>query len=47
MSAEEGYKIISCKEMDFEKAMEWINDDELIEITPDAIRIRKKNLRKP
>ncbi|HIQ24942.1 MAG TPA: translational GTPase TypA [Persephonella sp.] len=47
MSAEEGYKIVPHKEMDFEKAMEWINDDELIEVTPDAIRIRKKNLRKP
>ncbi|RUM49050.1 MAG: translational GTPase TypA [Hydrogenothermus sp.] len=47
MSAEEGYKIVPHKEMDFEKAMEWINEDELIEITPDAIRIRKKNLRKP
>lgn len=47
MSAEEGYKIVPHKEMDFEKAMEWINEDELIEVTPDAIRIRKKNLRKP
>ena len=47
MSAEEGYKIVPHKEMDFEKAMEWINNDELIEVTPDAIRIRKKNLKKP
>ncbi len=27
--------------MDFEKAMEWINETELIEVTPDSIRIRK------
>ncbi len=46
MSADEGVKIIPHREMDFEKAMEWINDDELIEVTPDAIRIRKKKLKK-
>jgi len=28
--------------MNFEQAMEWITQDELIEVTPDAIRIRKK-----
>lgn len=27
-----------------EAALEWINDDELVEVTPDAIRIRKKGL---
>ena len=27
-----------------EEALEWINDDELVEVTPDAIRIRKKGL---
>lgn len=26
-----------------EEALEWINDDELVEVTPDAIRIRKKD----
>ncbi|RMA97037.1 translational GTPase TypA [Hydrogenothermus marinus] len=45
-SADEGIKIIPAKKMDFEKAMEWINNDELIEVTPDAIRIRKKDLKK-
>ncbi len=44
---DENIKIIPHKEMDFEKAMEWIAEDELIEVTPDAIRIRKKNLKKP
>jgi GTP-binding protein len=29
-----------------EKAFEFISDDELVEITPDAIRLRKKELRK-
>lgn len=27
-----------------EEALEWINDDELVEVTPDALRIRKKGL---
>lgn len=27
-----------------EGALEWINDDELVEVTPDAIRLRKKGL---
>ncbi|RMD46389.1 MAG: translational GTPase TypA [Aquificota bacterium] len=44
---DENIKVTPHKEMDFEKAMEWIAEDELIEVTPDAIRIRKKNLRKP
>ncbi|WP_297452886.1 translational GTPase TypA [Persephonella sp.] len=44
---DENIKVVPHKVMDFEKAMEWITDDELIEVTPDAIRIRKKQLRKP
>ncbi len=44
---DENIKVVPHKVMDFEKAMEWIADDELIEVTPDAIRIRKKQLRKP
>ena len=44
---DENIKVTPHKEMDFEKAMEWIAEDELIEVTPDAIRIRKKNLKKP
>ena len=44
---DENIKVIPHREMDFEKAMEWIAEDELIEVTPDSIRIRKKNLRKP
>ena len=44
---DENIKVTPHKEMDFEKATEWIAEDELIEVTPDAIRIRKKNLKKP
>jgi GTP-binding protein len=28
-----------------EQAMEFIDDDELIEVTPSSIRLRKRNLR--
>ncbi len=45
-SADDAIKITPPRKMDFEKAMEWINDDELVEVTPDAIRIRKKILEK-
>jgi GTP-binding protein len=31
--------------MDIESCMEWIQPDELIEITPNHIRLRKKILR--
>jgi GTP-binding protein len=44
---DENIKITPHKVMDFEKAMEWIAEDELIEVTPDAVRIRKKVLKKP
>jgi GTP-binding protein len=27
-----------------ETAMEWIDSDELVEVTPDAVRVRKKIL---
>ncbi len=45
-AADDAIKITPPRKMDFEKAMEWINDDELVEVTPDAIRIRKKILEK-
>jgi GTP-binding protein len=42
--SDKNIKIISAKKMDFERVMEWISEDKLIEVTPDAIRIRKKIL---
>lgn len=33
-------------DMTLEKALEWIKDDELVEVTPKSVRIRKKQLRK-
>lgn len=42
--SDENIKIVPAKNMDFEKALEWIRDDELVEVTPQSIRIRKKVL---
>jgi len=30
--------------MSLERALEWIEDDELLEVTPKSVRIRKKFL---
>lgn len=37
-------RLTPSREMSLERAMEWIEDDELIEVTPKNIRIRKKIL---
>lgn len=41
---DENTVISTPKEMTIESALEWIDQDELVEITPDAIRVRKKVL---
>jgi GTP-binding protein len=42
--ADEAIKLIPPRDLTLEKALEWIEDDELLEITPETIRIRKKEL---
>ncbi|MBD3795791.1 MAG: translational GTPase TypA [Epsilonproteobacteria bacterium] len=42
--ADDAIKLIPPKVITLESAMEWIEDDELVEITPISIRIRKKHL---
>lgn len=42
---DEAMRLTPAKEMTLEEALEWINDDELVEITPDCIRLRKKGLK--
>lgn len=37
-------KLVPPKIMSLEEALEFINDDELVELTPTDIRIRKKYL---
>ena len=42
--ADEAIKIIPAKDLSLELALEWIEDDELVEITPQTIRVRKREL---
>ncbi|RUM56114.1 MAG: translational GTPase TypA [Nautilia sp.] len=42
--SDDAIKLVPPVEMNLEKALEWIEDDELLEITPENIRIRKKVL---
>ena len=41
---DEAMKLVPAKIMSLEEALEFINDDELVELTPDTIRVRKKGL---
>ena len=43
--ADEAIKLVPPRDMSLERALEWIEDDELLEITPQNIRIRKKFLK--
>ena len=31
--------------LSLEQALEWINDDELVEVTPESVRLRKRHLK--
>ena len=42
--SDEALRLVPPKQLSLEQAMEWIADDELVEITPTHIRIRKKEL---
>jgi GTP-binding protein len=42
--ADDAIKLVPPRRMTLEQAMEWIEDDELVEVTPENIRIRKKHL---
>lgn len=48
--ADEAIKLVPPRDLTLERALEWIEEDEILEITPQNIRIRKKilepNLRK-
>jgi len=43
-TADIAVKLQPPRELTIESAIEWINDDELVEVTPDAIRVRKRVL---
>jgi GTP-binding protein len=42
--ADDAIKLVTPRQMTLEQALEFIEDDELIEITPHNIRLRKRYL---
>jgi len=42
--ADEAIKLVPPRDMNLELALEWIENDELVEVTPNTIRIRKRIL---
>jgi len=43
-TADEAIRLVPFRELSLEQALEFINDDELVEITPESIRLRKRVL---
>ena len=39
--SDDAIKLPPCRKFTLEGALEWINDDELVEVTPKSIRMRK------
>ena len=44
-SADEAMRLIPVKDLSLEQALEFIADDELVEVTPQSIRLRKRVLK--
>lgn len=44
-SADEALRLVPVREMSLERALEFIADDELVEVTPQSIRLRKRVLK--
>jgi GTP-binding protein len=44
-TAEEALRLVPVREMSLERALEFIAEDELVEVTPQSIRLRKRVLR--
>ncbi len=42
--ADEAIKLIPPRVMSLENALEWIEEDELVEVTPVSVRVRKREL---
>jgi GTP-binding protein len=42
--ADEAIKLVPPRTMSLENALEWIEDDELVEVTPKSVRVRKREL---
>jgi GTP-binding protein len=44
-TADEAIRLVPFRELSLEQALEFINDDELVEVTPASVRMRKKAIR--
>ena len=44
-SADDAMRLVPVRELSLERALEFIADDELVEVTPENIRLRKRVLR--
>ncbi len=42
--ADDAIKLVPPRKLNLERALEWIDDDELVEVTPENIRVRKRYL---
>jgi len=43
-TSDQAIRLTPARELNIEQAIEWINDDELVEVTPAAVRVRKRIL---
>ena len=43
-TSEEGIHLLPARRLSLEQALEWIRDDELLEVTPQSLRLRKRVL---
>ena len=44
-TADEAAKITPPRVMNLEQCLEWIREDELLEVTPKSLRLRKRGMR--
>jgi GTP-binding protein len=42
--SDDAIKLVPPRRLNLERALEWIEDDEIVEVTPKNIRVRKKYL---
>ena len=42
--SDDAIKLVPPRELNLERALEWIEEDELVEVTPKNIRVRKRYL---
>jgi GTP-binding protein len=43
-TSEEGIQLLPARKLSLEQALEWIREDELLEVTPSSLRLRKRVL---